>query len=162
MSESGKEAVVAIRGPGEFFGTRCLVDRRTGMAAALTACSLIRVTTSALIRLLREEPNFAVMFATYLVKQSIRDQENLVDHLTNPAEKRLARTLLQLANYVDSGDPRSISTPINQGMLANMIGTTRPRVSFFMNKFRRQGLIEYTRDGGLTVRDGLRRYLLDR
>jgi CRP-like cAMP-binding protein len=97
VSPNGKEAVVAIRREGDFFGTRCLVAKRMATATALTACSLVRVTTSALVRLLREEPDFAVMFATYLVGQSINDQESLVDHLTNPAEKRLARALLQLA-----------------------------------------------------------------
>ncbi len=161
VSPSGKEAVIAIRGEGEFFGTRCLVARRTGTTTTLTACTVIRVTTSALIRLLREEPDFAVMFAKVLVCQSIHDQENLVDHLTNPAEKRLARALLQLANSEGGGDPRPITTPINQGILANMIGTTRPRVSFFMNKFKRDGLIEYRRDGGLRVREGLRKFLLE-
>ena len=101
------------------------------------------------------------MFAKILVCQSIHDQENLVDHLTNPAEKRLARALLQLANLDEDGDPRPISTPINQSLLANMIGTTRPRISFFMNKFKRDGLIEYRRDGGVRVRDGLRKFLLE-
>lgn len=156
---SGKEAVIAIRREGDFFGTRCLVGRRTGTVTALTASSLIRVTRSALIRLLREEPDFAVMFATHLVKQNMDDQENLVDYLTNPAEKRLARTLLQLARDVDGNDAHLISTPISQAVLANMIGTTRPRVSFFMNKFKRQGFIEYDRDRRLNVR-GLRRFLL--
>jgi len=130
VSPNGKEAVVAIRHEGEFFGTRCLVSRRTATATALTACSFVRVTTSALLRLLREEPDFAVKFATYLVGQSIEDQENLVDHLTNPAEKRLARVLLRLASQLGGVDPRPISTPINQGILANMIGTTRSRVNF--------------------------------
>jgi CRP/FNR family transcriptional regulator, cyclic AMP receptor protein len=161
VSPSGKEAVIAIRGEGEFFGTRCLVARRTGTTTTLTACSVIRVTTSALTRLLREEPDFAVMFAKVLVCQSIHDQENLVDHLTNPAEKRLARALLQLANAENEGDLQPITTPINQSLLANMVGTTRPRVSFFMNKFKRDGLIDYRRDGGLRVRDGLRKFLLE-
>ncbi len=81
--------------------------------------------------------------------------------MTNPAEKRLARALLQLANQDEDGEPRPISTPINQSLLANMIGTTRPRISFFMNKFKRDGLIEYRRDGGVRVRDGLRKFLLE-
>jgi len=161
VSPNGKEAVVAIRGEGEFFGTRCLVTGRTGTTSALTACAAIRITKSALIRLLREEPDFAVLFAKILVCQSIHDQENLVDHLTNSAEKRLARALVQLANAEEGGDSRPISTPINQGILASMIGTTRPRISFFMNKFKRDGLIEYRRDGGLRVHDGLRKFLLE-
>lgn len=156
---SGKEAVIAIRREGDFFGTRCLVGRRTGTVTALTASSLIRVTRSALIHLLREEPDFAVMFATHLVQQNMDDQENLVDQLTNPAEKRLARTLLQLANDLDGEESRPISTPINQAILANMIGTTRPRISHFMNRFKRRGFIEYSRDGHLSVRSGLRKFL---
>ncbi len=159
VSSNGKEAVVAIRGVGEFFGTRCLVNRRQGTAAALTACDVIRTTTAALTRLLRENPDFAVTFATYLVRQSIKDQETLVHYLTNPAEKRLARLLLQLANNVEGGDTQPISMPVNQAILANMIGTTRPRVSFFMNKFKRLGFIEYDRDGHLSVHGGLRKFL---
>jgi len=97
-----------------------------------------------------------------LVRQSISDQSNLVDHLTNPAEKRLARALLLLADGVDGGDdPRPISAPLHQAVLANMIGTTRPRVSFFMNKFKRRGFIEYDREGHLIVRAGLRKFLLE-
>jgi CRP/FNR family transcriptional regulator, cyclic AMP receptor protein len=161
VSPSGKEAVVAIRGPGELFGTRCLVARRTATTTALTPCSLIRVTTAALTRLIREEPDFAVSFAIYLVHQSIDDHENLVDHLTNPAEKRLARALLLLANRGSGSDSRTIPTPINQGILANMIGTTRPRVSFFMNKFKKQGFIEYDRQGRVNVRSTLRNALAE-
>jgi CRP-like cAMP-binding protein len=100
------------------------------------------------------------MFATYLVGQSINDQESLVDHLTNPAEKRLARALLQLAGPVDGADPQPISKPINQGILANMIGTTRSRVNFFMNNFKRQGFIDYDRYGRVHVRDTLRQAML--
>jgi CRP-like cAMP-binding protein len=157
ISPSGKEAVIAIREPGEFFGTRCLVGKRHASATALTACSVVRVTTPTLIRLLREEPDFAVTFATYLVQRSVGDQDNLVDHLTNPAEKRLARALLRLAGDAngESGYPLTIPTPINQGILANMIGTTRPRVSVFMNKFKRQGFIEYDRKGRVNVRKSL-------
>jgi len=161
VSASGKEAVVGIRREGQFFGTRCLIGRRTGSATTLTPCSLIRLPTPAVLRLLREEPDFAVMFATYLVHQSINDQESLVDHLTNPAEKRLARTLLQLANATEGEEPYLISTPVNQAVLANMIGTTRSRVSFFMNKFKRQGLIAYDRSGHLSVRSSLRTALLE-
>jgi CRP/FNR family cyclic AMP-dependent transcriptional regulator len=160
LAPNGKEAVIAIRREGEFFGTRCLVAKRTASTTALTACSLVRMTTSALVRLLREEPDFAVMFATYLVGQSINDQESLVDHLTNPAEKRLARALLQLAGHVDGADPQPISKPINQGILANMIGTTRSRVNFFMNNFKRQGFIDYDRYGRVHVRDALRQAML--
>jgi CRP/FNR family transcriptional regulator, cyclic AMP receptor protein len=161
VSPTGKEAVVGIRREGEFFGARCLIDRRTGTATALTACSLIRVTKSALTRLLREAPDFAVMFATFLVQQSINDQESIVDHLTNPAEKRLARTLLQLATIAEGEGPHPISTPISQAVLASMIGTTRSRVSFFMNKFKRQGFLTYDRHGQVSVRNALRSALLE-
>jgi len=157
---SGKEVVVAIRRPGDFFGTRCLVGRRLGSANALTESSLIRIGTSALIQLLREVPDFAVMFATYLVRQSIQDQANLVDQLTNSAERRLARTLLTLADFDRGGDTAEIPARINQTVLAEMIGTTRSRVNFFMNKFRRESLIEYNRVGDINVRRGLQRVLL--
>jgi CRP/FNR family transcriptional regulator, cyclic AMP receptor protein len=158
---SGKEAVVAIRRPGEFFGTRGLVGKRTGFAAALTACSLIRITMPALIRLLRGNPDFAVAFATHLVDQSVRDQSNIVDYLTNSAEKRLARLLLQLAECADDGEgPSPILAPLNQSILANMVGTTRSRVSYFMNDFRRRGLIEYDRQGRVRVHNSLRKSVL--
>jgi len=159
---SGKEAVVSIRREGDFFGIRSLITKlRTASATTLTDCSLVRVTRSALIRILREEPGFGEMFTIYLLRQSLRDQSNLVDHLTNPAEKRLARTLLRLADGVDGDDhPHPISAPLHQAVLASMIGTTRPRVSFFMNKFKRRGFIEYDREGHLVVRRaGLRRLL---
>jgi CRP/FNR family transcriptional regulator, cyclic AMP receptor protein len=153
----GKEAVVGIRRPGEFFGTRCLVGKRAGSASALTACRLIRLTVRTLVGLLREEPDFAVAFATYLVDQSIRDQGSIADHLTNSAEKRLARLLVQLAERAEDGRPAAISTPLNQAFLANMVGTTRSRVSFFMNDFRRRGLIEYDRQGRVHVHKALRK-----
>jgi len=147
---SGKEALVAIRGDGELFGMRCLVGRpRTGAAVALTACSLVRVASSTVIRLLREEPDFAVTFACRLAERSIRDQQNLVGRLTNSAEKRLAHALLRLS---DRG-LRPITKSVDQAVLASIVGTTRPRVSFFLNRFRRQGLIEYSRVGLLQVRE---------
>jgi CRP-like cAMP-binding protein len=122
---------------------------------ALTACSLIRLTTSGLVRMLREKPDFAVAFTTYLVAQSIHDQESLVDHLTNRAEKRLARALLLLTGRGGG----VIATPINQGILASMIGTTRPRISYFMNKFKKQGFIQYDRLGRVNVHNSLRSVL---
>jgi CRP/FNR family transcriptional regulator, cyclic AMP receptor protein len=162
VTPSGKEAVVAIRRPGEFFGTRGLVGKRTGYASALTACSLIRITMPALIRLLRGNPDFAVAFTTHLVDQSVRDQSNIVDYLTNSAEKRLARLLLQLADCADDEEgPSPISAPLNQSILANMVGTTRSRVSYFMNDFRRRGLIEYDRQGRVRVRNSLRKAVLE-
>ncbi|MGD0024208.1 MAG: Crp/Fnr family transcriptional regulator [Xanthobacteraceae bacterium] len=164
VSPSGKEAVIALRGDGEFFGTWCLIKehRRAATSTALTDCSLVRITAAAVIRMLREEPGFAEMFVTSLVSQHLRAQETLVDQLINSAEKRLARVLLQLANFGRAGNPGSIPTRINQAVLANTIGTTRPRVSFFMNKFRRQGFIEYDRHGYVTVRNSLRNVFLGR
>jgi len=160
LTPSGKEAVVAIRRSGEFFGTRCLVGKRMGFASALTACSLIRLSLPALVRLLRGNPDFAVAFATHLVDQSVRDQANIVDNLTNSAEKRLARLLLRLADGADD-DGIAISAPLNQSFLANMVGTTRSRISFFMNEFRRRGLIEYDRQGRVRVHNSLRKALLN-
>jgi CRP/FNR family transcriptional regulator, cyclic AMP receptor protein len=158
---SGKEAVVGIRHPGDFFGTRCLVGRRMGNATALTECSLIRITAAALLHMLREVPDLAVMFAAYLVSQSIEDQSNLVDQLTNSAERRLARTLLRLAHFNGGGDLAPIPGRINQTVLADMVGTTRSRVNFFMNKFKREGLIEYNRLGDIAVRSTLSRVLAE-
>ena len=157
---SGKEVVVGIRRAGEFFGTRCLVGRRTGTASTLTESSLIRIGASALIQMLREVPDLAVMFATYLVRQSVEDQANLVDQLTNSAERRLARTLLTLADFARGGEAVEIPARINQTLLAEMIGATRSRVNFFMNKFKRDGLIEYNRVGDINVRRALQRVLL--
>jgi CRP-like cAMP-binding protein len=158
--ESGRVKIAVVSPSGK----EALVASRIVTATALTICSLIRVTRSALTRLLREEPDFAVMFATDLVLQSIHDQESIVDHLTNPAEKRLVRTLLQLANAVDGdgGVSYPISTPINHAVLAKMIGTTRPRVSFFLNKFRKQGFIAYDRNGQISVRNSLRSLLAEK
>jgi CRP/FNR family transcriptional regulator, cyclic AMP receptor protein len=155
VSGDGREAVVALRGPGEFVGARCLLDLpRATTATALTDCSLVRVTKPALITLLRSVPDFAEMFATYLVRQGMQDQENIVDHLTHSAEQRLARTLLRLAN--GSNGDSSIPTKISQALFAKMVGTTRSRVSFFMNRFKRQGFIEYGRDGRVRVNHSLR------
>jgi len=162
VTPNRREAVVGIRTPGEFFGTRGLVGKRMGFASALTACSLIRLTTPALILLLRGNSDFAVAFATHLVNQSIRDQSSIVDYLTNSAEKRLARLLLQLADCADDGEgANTISAPINQSFLANMVGTTRSRISFFMNNFRRRGLIEYDRHGRVRVHNSLRKDVLN-
>ncbi len=154
---NGKEAVVALAGEGELFGTRCLIKNhpRMGTATTLTDCTLIRVATAAVIRMLREDPDFAEMFAIYLVQQSIRREQDIVDHLTNASERRLARSLLRLANDCRSVKSQLVSTRVTQAVLANMIGTTRSRVSFFMNKFRRQGFVEYDRHGQVTVHDAL-------
>lgn len=162
VTPNGKEAATALRGKGEFVGTRCLIGpRRTGTATALTACSLIRISKTALIRMLRDEPDFAVMLATYLVRQGLEEQDILVDQMTRSAEKRLARTLLRLAAFDHHEGPTPISTRINQTVLAKMVGTTRSRINFFMNKFKRDGLIEYNRAGDVRVRKALRDVALD-
>jgi CRP/FNR family transcriptional regulator, cyclic AMP receptor protein len=150
-----REAVIALRGPGEFVGARCLLDLpRASTATALTDCSVVRVTTAALVSLLRGVPDFAEMFATYMVRQGMHDQENVVDHLTHSAEQRLARMLLRLANG-GHGDS-SIPTKISQALFAKMVGTTRSRVSFFMSRFKQQGFIDYGRDGRVRVHPSLR------
>jgi CRP/FNR family transcriptional regulator, cyclic AMP receptor protein len=158
LAAGGKEAVVALRGPGHFCGSRCLLDMpRSSTATALTDCTVVQVTRRALIRLLREMPDFAEMYTTYLVRQGMHDQQNVVDHLTHSAEQRLARMLLRLA---DNGlGESSIPTKISQALFAQMVGTTRPRVSFFMSRFRRQGFIEYDRDGRVRVHNSLRNAL---
>jgi CRP/FNR family transcriptional regulator, cyclic AMP receptor protein len=155
---AGKEAVVALRGPGDFCGSRCLLGTpRSSTATALTAGTVVRVTRPALVRMLREMPDFAEMYVTYLVRQSMHDQQNVVDHLTHPAEQRLARMLLRLADN-GRGDS-AIPTKISQALFAQMVGTTRSRVSVFMGRFRRQGFIEYGRDGRVKVRHALRNAL---
>ena len=161
VSAGGKEAVVAVHGTGDFFGTRSLLsgDQRIATATALADCTLIRIRKSAMRGLLRENLDLAEMFLCYLLRQHIRDQENIIDQLTNSAERRLARVLLQLAAASHGGRPNTIK--LNQTELANMIGTTRSRVSSFMNKFRHRGFIDYDRQGVISVRDGLRKVLND-
>jgi CRP/FNR family transcriptional regulator, cyclic AMP receptor protein len=155
VAGSSREAVIALRGPAEFVGARCLLGLpRASTATALTDCSVVRVTTPALVSLLRGVPDFAEMFATYLVRQGMHDQENVLDHLTHSAEQRLVRTLLRLADN-GHGD-NSISTKISQALFAKMVGTIRSRVSFFMSRFKRQGFIEYGRDGRVRVHNSLR------
>jgi CRP/FNR family transcriptional regulator, cyclic AMP receptor protein len=154
----GKQAVVALRGPGDFCGSRSLLGvPRSSTATALTDCTVVRVTRPALIRLLREVPDFAEMYATYLVRQGMHDQQNVVDHLTHPAEQRLARMLLRLADN-GRGD-NAIPTKISQAVFAQMVGTTRSRVSVFMGRFKRQGFIDYGGDGRVKVHETLRNAL---
>jgi CRP/FNR family transcriptional regulator, cyclic AMP receptor protein len=162
ITPNGKEAATALRGKGDFLGTRCLIGpRRTGTGTALTACSLIRISKPALLRMLREESDFAVMLAAYLVRQGLEDQKILVEQMTSSAEKRLAGTLVRLAAFDHHEGPTPISARINQTTLAKMVGTTRSRVNFFMNKFKRDGLIEYNRAGDVRVRKALQDVALD-
>lgn len=154
-SEQGKEAVVAILGPDSFFGEGCLIGQtlRLASSTALTDCAVMRVEKEEMIRVLHDEPEFASIFTTHLLSRNSRVEEDLVDQLFNSSEKRLARTLLLLANFGKEGKPEPITTKISQEMLAEIVGTTRPRVSFFMNKFRKLGFIEY--NGDLKINNSL-------
>jgi len=155
LSAQGKEAVVAILGPGDFFGEGCLAGqaRRIATAAAMTECSIARLDKAAMIRVLHDAPEFSEKFMAHLLTRNIRVEADLVDQLFNSSEKRLARMLLILANFGKEGKPEPVIAKVSQEMLAEMIGTTRPRVSFFMNKFRRLGLIDY--NGHLEVHSSL-------
>ena len=145
VSEQGKEAVVGILSTAQFFGEGCLNGQavRIGTARAMEECLITSITRKAMLAALRKEPRFSELFVTYLVTRSNRIEEDLIDQLFNSSEKRLARLLLLLANFGKNGKPTPIDASINQATLAEMIGTTRSRVSFFLNKFRKLGLISY-------------------
>ena len=145
VSERGKEAVVGMLEPAQFFGEGCLNGQavRIGTARAMQGCLITSITRKAMLTTLRKEPQFSELFMTYLVTRSNRIEEDLIDQLFNSSEKRLARLLLLLANFGRNGKPTPIDASITQETLAEMIGTTRPRVSFFLNKFRKLGLISY-------------------
>jgi CRP/FNR family transcriptional regulator, cyclic AMP receptor protein len=145
VSELGKEAVVAILGPDEFCGEGCLTGQplRLATATAMTDCEIMRLEKATMIRVLHEEPAFSEMFLSHLLARTIRVEADLVDQLFNSSEKRLARALLLLANFGKEGQPEPIIAKVSQETLAEMIGTTRSRVSYFMNKFRKLGLIAY-------------------
>src|SRR5690242_12404236 len=147
-SKQGKEAVVGILEPGEFFGEGCLIGQplRLATAKAMTECQVVRVSKAEMLHFLHAEPTFAELFMTHLLTRNSRVEEDLVDQLFNSSEKRLARTLLLLANFGKDDKPQKISAKISQETLADIIGTTRPRVSFFMNKFRKLGFIDYNGD----------------
>jgi CRP-like cAMP-binding protein len=155
LSPQGKEAVIAILGANDFFGEGCLAGQRvrTSTATALSPCSVMRVERSAMVRALAERPEFSGKFIVHLLSRNIRIEEDLTDQLFNSSEKRLARLLLLLANFGKEGLPDPVIPKMSQQTLADMIGTTRSRVSFFMNKFRRLGFIEY--NGGLHVNSSL-------
>lgn len=155
VSQQGKEAVVAILERGAFFGESCLAGQtvRTANATAVEDSSIVRIDKGAMIRVLHEEPTFAELFMSYLLAHNIRIQEDLVDQLFNSSEKRLARVLLLLAHFGKESKPETVITKISQETLAEMIGTTRSRVSFFMNKFRKLGFIDY--NGALHVHSSL-------
>jgi CRP/FNR family cyclic AMP-dependent transcriptional regulator len=155
VSEQGKEAVVAILGPGHFFGEGCLNGHplRIATTRAIDDCVITRLEKAAMIAAIHKEPEFSELFMSYLLTRNSRIEEDLIDQLFNSSEKRLARLLLLLANFGKEGRPEPIVGKFSQETLAEMIGTTRARVSFFMNKFRKLGFIEY--NGKLEVHNSL-------
>jgi CRP-like cAMP-binding protein len=155
LSEQGREAVIAILVKDEFLGEGCLAgqQRRMSSAIAHTDCEIMRIERPEIVAALSTHPEFSQLFVAHLLTRSIRIEEDLVDQLFNSSEKRLARTLLLLANFGKEGKPEAIITNVSQETLAEMIGTTRSRVSFFMNKFRKLGFISY--NGKLEVHSSL-------
>jgi CRP-like cAMP-binding protein len=155
ISNDGKEAVIAILGTDEFFGEGCLIGqpKRLATAMAMSECVTMRVEKTEIMRVLQEEPAFSKMFLSHVLARSARVEEDLVDQLFNSTEKRLARVLLLMANFGKEGRPEPIKAKISQETLAEMIGTTRSRVSHFMNKFRDLGFIDY--NGHLEVHSSL-------
>jgi len=159
-SEQGKEAVVGMLRPGEFFGEGCLIGQpaRLASAVAVTDCEVMCVEKAEMVRLLHAEPAMSELFMEHLLTRNGRIEADLVDQLFNSSEKRLARTLLLLANFGKDGAPQAITAKVSQETLASIVGTTRSRISFFMNKFRRLGFIEY--NGHLEVHSSLLTVLL--
>jgi CRP/FNR family transcriptional regulator, cyclic AMP receptor protein len=155
VSLAGKEAVIAILGPGDFFGEGCLAGQplRMGTASAVVPTTALRIPKREMIRTLHEQPEFSDRFIAHMLARNIRIEEDLVDQLFNSSEKRLARTLLLLARYGKEDAPQRMLPMPSQETLAEMVGTTRSRVNFFMNKFRKLGFIDY--NGGLKVHSSL-------
>lgn len=161
ISKRGKEATIALLGPGDFVGEECIAamqPQRLTTAVALTQCSILRISRNEMLRVLEEEKAFSELFVTYLLARNVRTQEDLIDQLFNSSEKRLARALLLLARFGKDGRPETVIPKISQETLAEMIGTTRSRVSFFMNRFRKLGFIEY--NGTLSVHSSLLNVIL--
>jgi len=159
-SSSGKEAVIALLQPGDFFGEGCIAGQplRVARASAMEPVSVLEIEKREMIRVIHEEHDFSDRFVAHMLKRNVRVEEDLVDQLFNSSEKRLARALLLIARYGNEGKPEKIVARVSQGTLAEMVGTTRSRVSFFMNKFRKLGFIKY--NGGLQVNDSLLRVIL--
>jgi CRP/FNR family transcriptional regulator, cyclic AMP receptor protein len=155
VSKTGREATIGILSEGNFFGEGALAGQvlRMGSAAAISDCELLRVDKRAMMEALHREHAFSDMFVAYLLARNIRYEEDLVDQLFNSSEKRLARVLLLLAHFGKDGKPETVVPKISQETLAEMVGTTRSRVSFFMNRFRKLGFIHY--NGGLQVHSSL-------
>jgi CRP/FNR family cyclic AMP-dependent transcriptional regulator len=155
VNEVGKEAVVAILGPGDFFGEGCLAGQsvRIGTATAITPSTVLVIEKSEMLKLLHEEHDLSDRFIRFMLARNIRIEEDLIDQLFNSSEKRLARTLLLLARYGKEDQPHGVLPKMSQETLAEMVGTTRSRVNFFMNKFRKLGFIKY--NGGLQINTSL-------
>ena len=155
VSTRGREAVVGILERGSFFGEGCLAGQplRMSTASAIQASNVVRVDKSTMVRVLHQEPEFAELFTAYLLSRNVRIEEDLVDQLFNSSEKRLARILLLLAHFGKESRPEDVIPKVSQETLAAMVGTTRSRVSYFMNRFRKMGFIHY--NGGLQVHSGL-------
>jgi CRP-like cAMP-binding protein len=153
VNESGKEAVLAIMGPGDFFGEGCLAGQSICMATAVTIAptTLLVIEKDRMIQVLHEESELSDHFISYVLSRNLRVEEDLIDQLFNSSEKRLARTLLLLARYGARGQPAKMLPRVSQEMLAEMIGTTRSRVNFFMNKFRKLGFVQYNKDREIHV-----------
>ncbi len=157
VSEMGKEAIIGILGEGDFFGEGCLAShpQRMASATAMTDCRLLRLEKKAMVEALHRETALSEMFVAYLLKRNIRYEEDLVDQLFNSSEKRLARTLLLLAQFGKDGVAEAVIPKISQETLAEMVGTTRSRVSFFMNRFKKLGFVDYDGGSGLQVHSSL-------
>ena len=161
VSGTGKEATVAVLGPGNFIGEDCVAGLRSfrlSSAVAMTHCTVLKIERKEMMRVIHEEQAFSDVFVAYLVARNTRIQEDLIDQLFNSSEKRLARALLLLANFGKEGKHEEVITKINQEMLAEMIGTTRSRVTFFLNRFRKLGFIEY--NGSMQVHNSLLNIIL--
>jgi len=161
ISKRGKEATIALLGAGNFLGEECIAAmqmQRVATATALTPSSLLRIERAEMVRVLHQEQLFSEVFVSYLLARNARVQEDLVDQLFNSSEKRLARALLLLAQFGKEGKPETVIPKISQETLADMIGTTRSRVSFFMNRFRKLGFIEY--NGHLSIHSSLLNVIL--
>jgi CRP-like cAMP-binding protein len=157
LSKTGREAVVAMLAPGDFFGEGCLAGQRLrmGSATAITESSILRVNKTNMARLLHKQHELSDRFIAHMLARNIRIEEDLIDQLFNSAEKRLARTLLQLARYGKEEQPASLVPRISQETLAEMVGTTRSRVNFFLNKFKKLGFIEYEGEMPLKINSSL-------
>jgi CRP/FNR family cyclic AMP-dependent transcriptional regulator len=161
VSPRGKEATIALLGSGDFVGEECIAaiqPQRMATATTLTPSSVVRIDRKEIVRVLSQEKTFSEVFVTYLLSRNVRIQEDLIDQLFNSSEKRLARALLLLARFGKENTPEMVIPKISQETLAEMVGTTRSRVSFFMNRFRKLGFIEY--NGGLSVHSSLLNVIL--